>query len=93
VSRTMSKPPAKALSVSMIARSIRFQHHPELTACWIWTGATSNGRAIACYGGEQESARRAVYRRYREQLPEGNLLPICQNVMCVNPSHAREAKS
>ena len=82
-----------ALSVSRIARSIRFQQHPTMTACWIWTGPFDHGnKAIACVDGEKTTARRAVYLRYRDELPDGNLKPQCREALCVNPSHMREVK-
>lgn len=81
----------KAIPTILVARSIRFQHHPDMTACWVWTGATSNGKPVACFDGLQESARRAVYRSYRGHAPEGNLKPRCGVFLCVNPSHTEKA--
>lgn len=75
-----------------IARSIRFQQHPTLTACWIWTGYVDNGRPQAFFGGTQVTARRSVYRTLRGDLPDGNLKFCCGNDLCVNPAHVKEAK-
>lgn len=76
------------IAVRDVARSIRFQQHPTLTACWVWTGYTdaTRGYGIVCIGGHQHTARRAVYTRYRGE-PEGNLKPKCGVNLCVNPSH------
>ncbi|GJJ23722.1 hypothetical protein MTY414_73950 [Mycolicibacterium mageritense] len=72
-----------------LARSIRFQRHPELTACWVWTGSTDrNGIAIVFVDGTVETARRAVYRRYRGG-PPGRLDTRCHTKLCVNPNHVR----
>jgi hypothetical protein len=75
------------LAVRDVARSIRFQQHPTLTACWVWTGYTdSRGYGYAFVGGHTLTARQAVYARYRGE-PEGNLKPTCGVNLCVNPSH------
>lgn len=75
------------MDLSSIARTIRFQQHPTLTACWVWTGGTSpDGRPRATHEGVQTTGRAAVYRVLRGALP-GPLKPACQESLCVNPNH------
>ncbi|QEA10856.1 hypothetical protein [Mycobacterium phage Weirdo19] len=70
-----------------IARSIRFRHHPTLTACWVWTGPfhpVTGGPRISTTG---HSARQDVFERITGTRPEGNLRPTCGTPECVNPHH------
>lgn len=76
------------LSLRAIAASIRFQQHPEFTACWVWTGSVEGAyqHAVAFVDGGKVSARRAVYQVYRGE-PQGRLYSRCRVKLCVNPSH------
>jgi len=75
------------MDLSSIARTIRFQQHPTLTACWVWTGAIApDGRPRATHKGVQTTGRVAVYRTLRGE-PPGPLKLACRESLCVNPNH------
>lgn len=73
-----------------IARSIRFQQHPSVTACWVWTGYLNKGQPTVFFDGGTHTAKRAVYKTLRGELPEGNLKFHCGTSLCVNPAHVKE---
>lgn len=70
---------------------IEFKHAatPELTACWIWTGAIdASGSGICSNGGNSTTARRVVWEKLRTPIPDGkNLKRTCPRTTCVNPNH------
>lgn len=75
------------MDLSSIARTIRFQQHPTLTACWVWTGGTyPDGRPRATHEGVQTTGRVAVYRTLRGD-PPSPLKLACRESLCVNPNH------
>lgn len=79
--------PSQVISHRNIARLIRFQHHPTLTACWVWTGPVDRGSPRMT--GTNHSARQDVYERILGRRPGGKLKPSCGVRLCVNPHHQR----
>lgn len=79
----------KPISQREIARNVRFQPHPTMTACWVWTGRVDRGTPTVAASGY--SARQDVYERILGNRPGGNLKPACGTQLCVNPGHMRNA--
>lgn len=75
------------ISHRAIARTVRFQGHPTMSACWIWTGRLKAGTPEISATGL--SARQDVYERILGQRPCGILKPACGQRLCVNPHHMR----
>lgn len=73
------------------ARSIRFQHHATMTACWIWIGATKNGTPRYMHNGVEMTGRQAIWRFIKGGNPR-LLMSRCGEPMCVNPHHMEQRK-
>jgi hypothetical protein len=72
-----------------IARKIRFQAHPTLTACWIWTGEISKTKGpLVSYEGPTTTARSVVYRILKGE--SSRLKNVCGESNCVNPHHMED---
>jgi hypothetical protein len=73
-----------------LARQIRFQHHPTMTACWIWTGYSHPKMGPRCsLDGTTVQARRAVYSLL-VGTPPPKLRDECCEKLCVNPHHMKK---
>jgi hypothetical protein len=59
------------------------------TECWIWKGATTNGRGRFKLGGRSRPVAPVAYVIAHEQeIPSGyDVDHTCQNRLCVNPAH------
>lgn len=56
--------------------------------CWVWKGARSNGHPTIILDGKNIMTRRASYELFIGSIPnKTNLVPLCQNDLCVNPKH------
>lgn len=70
-----------------IARTVRFQHHPTMGACWVWTGRVDRGMPAG--NTSTRSVRQDVYERIIGRRADGYLKPGCGVQLCVNPRHMR----
>jgi hypothetical protein len=58
------------------------------SACWVWTGAVSNGYGTFHKDGRSHRAHRVAYERWVGPIPEGMEIDhLCRNRSCVNPRH------
>lgn len=57
--------------------------------CWIWQrGKTSAGYGMTNVNGSRVYAHRALYEKYRGQIPKGMVIDhLCGITSCVNPDH------
>jgi hypothetical protein len=57
-------------------------------ACWLWTGALTQGYGHFRIGGKLVYAHRYAYEQARGPIPEGLQLDhLCRNRACCNPDH------
>lgn len=62
----------------------------EATACWEWTGSTTQGYGAIAWGEDGRSRRvhRVVYELLVGPVPPPLMLDhLCRNRRCVNPAH------
>jgi hypothetical protein len=63
-------------------------YRPDLGACWIWQGATSNGYGRVRFDGKTRLAHRVVWTLTIGEFPEDKQPDhLCRVRACVNPSH------
>jgi HNH endonuclease len=61
---------------------------PELGACWLWTGGTTDGYGIFSLDGRSDHAHRVAYRwLVGEPAPGLELDHLCRVRCCVRPDH------
>lgn len=67
----------------------RFWNKVEKTnTCWIWIASTRSGYGAFKLHGKVISAHRLVWQWNYGEIPGGlNVLHICNNRRCVNPTH------
>lgn len=59
------------------------------TPCWIWElSENGGGYGRLSLNGQGEPAHRAIYKRFRGDIPDGLYLDhLCRVPACVNPDH------
>ncbi len=59
------------------------------TGCWNWKHSLqASGYGQINIGGKPVTAHRAVYEKYRGEIPHGlHIDHLCRNRKCVNPEH------
>lgn len=59
--------------------------------CWLWTGATKEGRyGYVCILGRKDRAHRWAWRLTHGEIPDGmHVLHSCDVPLCCNPAHLR----
>jgi hypothetical protein len=69
----------------------RFRAQVDRTgACWIWRGRTVAGYGAIQVGGKPVFAHRLAYAiRYGRVPPRVIVRHVCDNPLCVNPTHLR----
>lgn len=60
--------------------------------CWSWNGRRERSPKIS-RKGKRECVHRLIYERDVGQIPEGyNLVNLCNNRWCINPTHYKPVK-
>lgn len=74
--------------VSLEERLTRRRRIDELTGCWEWLGATTNGYGRIAVDGRVGYVHRISWEFYREAIPVGLVIDhLCENRQCFNPDH------
>lgn len=74
---------------SIEMRLMKYTIVDHTTACWLWTGALSDGGyARLCVNNRDTRAHRASYEAYVGPIPSGMQIDhLCRVRRCINPSH------
>lgn len=64
----------------------RVQHAEN--GCWLWQGASVNGRGQLSVNGKNMLATRFAYQQFKGAIPDGMYVcHTCDDPRCVNPDH------
>lgn len=57
--------------------------------CWLWLGGKSHDYGTFYFGGRMVNAHRASFAIFKNRgaLPDAEVMHVCDNGLCVNPSH------
>jgi len=72
------------IEVNLVTRLLRRVRITD--GCWIWCGATNDGKPVAIVDGRKRSVRQLLYKEFM-QGDRDRLIPTCGNSLCVNPYH------